>query len=249
MRCKVLTLFPELIYSVASQSIMKRAQDKGLLTLQVHNLRDFTDDPHRTADDTPYGGGGGMVMMAGPIFQAIDSIERDPGESRIILPSPQGIRFSHDLARELSREIRPLLFICGHYEGIDERVRTHLPVEEISLGDYVMTGGELPALAIIDASMRLIPGVLGDPQSAQQESFVEPLLDYPHFTKPAEIRGMAVPDILLSGNHEAIRRWRRKESLRQTLIKRPDLLDRHTWSREDRQLLEEIEHNYTSTST
>jgi tRNA (guanine37-N1)-methyltransferase len=249
MRCDVLTLFPELIHAVGSQSMMKRAQDKGLLTLHVHNLRDYTDDPHRTADDTPYGGGGGMVMKAGPIFRAIDRIKQGLGEIRIILPSPQGIRFSHGLARDLSQEIRPLLFICGHYEGIDERVRTHLPVEEISLGDYVLTGGELPALVMIDAAMRLIPGVLGDPHSAQQESFVESLLDFPQFTKPFEIRGMSVPDILMSGNHEAVRRWRRKESLRQTLLKRPDLLDRHSWNSEDRQLLEEIEQNYTSTSS
>jgi tRNA (guanine37-N1)-methyltransferase len=249
MRCDVLTLFPELIHAVRSQSMMKRAQDKGLLTLHVHNLRDYTDDPHRTADDTPYGGGGGMVMKAGPIFRAIDSIKQSLGEIRIILPSPQGIRFSHGLARDLSQETRPLMIICGHYEGIDERVRTHLPVEEISLGDYVLTGGELPALVMIDAAMRLIPGVLGDPHSAQQESFVESLLDFPQFTKPYEIRGMVVPDILMSGNHEAVRRWRRKESLRQTLLKRPDLLDRHSWNTEDRQLLEEIEQNYTSTSS
>ncbi|MEJ2230371.1 MAG: tRNA (guanosine(37)-N1)-methyltransferase TrmD [Nitrospirales bacterium] len=229
--------------------MMKRAQDKGLLTLHVHNLRDYTDNPHRTADDTPYGGGGGMVMKAGPIFRAIDSIKQSLGEIRIILPSPQGIRFSHGLARNLSQETRPLMIICGHYEGIDERVRTHLPVEEISLGDYVLTGGELPALVMIDAAMRLIPGVLGDPHSAQQESFVESLLDFPQFTKPYEIRGMVVPDILISGNHEAVRRWRRKESLRQTLLKRPDLLDRHSWNSEDRQLLEEIEQNYTSTSS
>ena len=248
MRCEVLTLFPELIHSVGSQSMMKRAQDKGLLTIHVHNLRDYTDDAHRTADDTPYGGGGGMVMKAGPIFHVIDKIEQDLGEIRMILPSPQGMRFSHGLARDLSQETRPLMFICGHYEGIDERIRMHLAVEEISLGDYVVTGGELPALVMIDAAMRLIPGVLGDPHSAQHESFVESLLDFPHFTKPYEIRGMTAPDILMSGNHEAIRRWRRKESLRQTLVKRPDLLDGHSWNSEDLQLLKEIEQNYTSTS-
>ena len=248
MRCDVLTLFPDLIDSVGSQSMMKRAKDKNLLTLHVHNLRDYTDDPHRTADDTPYGGGGGMVMKAGPIFRAVDMIKQELGEIRIIIPSPQGIRFSHVLARDFSLETRPLIFICGHYEGMDERVSTHLAVEEISLGDYVLTGGELPALVMIDAAMRLIPGVLGDPQSAQQESFVESLLDFPHFTKPSEIHGMSVPDVLMSGNHEAIRRWRRKESLRLTLLKRPDLLDRHNFSNEDRQLIEEIEQNYISTS-
>ncbi len=248
MRCEVLTLFPELIHAVSAQSMMKRAREKGLLALQVHNLRDNTNDAHRTADDTPYGGGGGMVMKAEPIFAAIDRLTETLGEIRIIMPSPQGVRFTHGLAGDLSRDTRPLVFICGHYEGIDERVKTHLPVEEISLGDYVLTGGELAALVMMDAAMRLVPGVLGDPHSAQQESFVESLLDFPHYTKPVDIRGMSVPDILLSGNHEAVRRWRRKESLRQTLLKRPDLLEHHTWTSEDCQLMEEIEPNYSSTS-
>ena len=185
-------------------------------------------------------------MKAEPIFLAIDALQQTYGGIRILLPSPQGIRFSHGLALELSRETRPLVFICGHYEGIDERVRTHLSVEEVSLGDYVVTGGELPALMMIDGAMRHIPGVLGDPHSAQQESFVEPLLDYPHFTRPAVLRDQSVPEVLLSGNHEAIRRWRRKESLRQTLLKRPDLLTQHTLNTEDQQLLAEIEHDYTS---
>jgi len=246
MHCDLLTVFPELIQAVSSQSMMKRARAKGLLTLRTHNLRDYADDPHRSTDDTPFGGGGGMVMKAEPIFQTIDAIQQSSGDIRILLPSPQGIRFSHGLALELSRETRPLVFICGHYEGIDERVRTHLSVEEISLGDYVVTGGELPALLMIDAAMRHIPGVLGDPHSAQQESFVESLLDYPHFTRPADLRGQSVPEVLISGNHEAIRRWRRKESLRQTLLKRPDLLDHHLLNTEDRQLLQEIEHDYTS---
>ncbi len=246
MHCDLLTVFPELIQSVSSQSMMKRAQDKGLLTLRTHNLRDYTDDPHRSTDDTPYGGGGGMVMKAEPIFRALDAIQQALGAIRILLPSPQGIRFSHGMALELSKETRPLVFICGHYEGIDERVRTYWSVEEISIGDYVVTGGELPALLMIDAAMRHIPGVLGDPQSAQQESFVESLLDYPHFTRPADLRGRSVPDVLISGNHEAIRRWRRKESLRQTLLKRPDLLEHHLLNTEDRKLLQEIEHDYTS---
>ncbi len=246
MHCDLLTVFPELIQAVGSHSIMKRAQDKGLLTLRSHNLRNYTDDPHRSTDDTPYGGGGGMVMKAEPILLAVDALKQTYGDIRLLLPSPQGIRLSHGLALELSRETRPLVFICGHYEGIDERVRTYLSVEEVSLGDYVVTGGELPALIIIDAAMRLIPEVLGDPHSAQQESFVESLLDYPHFTRPAEIRGLSIPEVLSSGNHEAIRRWRRKESLRQTLLKRPDLLDDHPFNTEDWQLLEEIKHDYTS---
>ncbi len=246
MQCDLLTIFPELIQSVGSQSMMKRAQEKGLLRIRTHNLRDYTHDPHRSTDDTPFGGGGGMVMKAEPIFLAIDALQQTYGNIRILLPSPQGIRFSHGLALELSRETRNLVFICGHYEGIDERVRTHLSVEEISLGDYVVTGGELPALMMIDAAMRQIPGVLGDPHSAQRESFVESLLDYPHFTRPAVLRDHSVPEVLLSGNHEAIRRWRRKESLRQTLLKRPDLLEQHSLTPEDQQLLVEIERDYTS---
>ncbi len=246
MQCDLLTIFPDLIQAVAAQSMMKRAQEKGLLTIRPHNLRDYTHDPHRSTDDTPFGGGGGMVMKAEPIFLAVEALQHTHGNLRILLPSPQGIRFSHGLALELSRETRPLVFICGHYEGIDERVRTQLSVEEISLGDYVVTGGELPALIMIDAAMRHIPGVLGDPHSAQQESFVESLLDFPQFTRPATLNGQTVPEVLLSGHHEAIRRWRRKESLRQTLLKRPDLLAQHTMTPEDQQLLAEIEHDYTS---
>jgi tRNA (guanine37-N1)-methyltransferase len=248
MRCEILTLFPDLIRHTASHSMMKRAQEKGLLSLNIHNLRDFTHDPHRTADDTPYGGGGGMVMKAEPILQALDGLQKTYEDLRIIVPSPQGIRFSHELAINLSRESRPLVFICGHYEGIDERIHAALPVEEISIGDYVLTGGELPALVMIDAAMRLIPGVLGDPESASRESFVESLLDFPHYTRPLECRGLSVPEVLVSGNHEAVRRWRRKESLRNTLMKRPDLLCLDTLPQEDRQLLDEITQEYASTS-
>ena len=246
MRCEVLTLFPEIIHSTADHSIMKRAQDKGLLTLGIHNLRDFTDDPHRTADDTPYGGGGGMVMKAEPIFRAIEFLQTQQDNLRIIMPSPQGIRFSQGFAQELSQESRPLVFICGHYEGIDERIRTGISVEEISIGDYVVTGGELPALVMMDAAMRLIPGVLGDPHSAEKESFVEPLLDFPQYTRPFELRGLSVPDILISGNHAAVHRWRRKESIRNTWLKRPDLLQPETMEKEDQQLLEEITREYAS---
>ncbi|MCA9479809.1 MAG: tRNA (guanosine(37)-N1)-methyltransferase TrmD [Nitrospirales bacterium] len=247
MRCEVLTLFPEMVQAAAAHSIMKRAQEKGLLSVHVHNLRDYTEDPHRTADDTPYGGGGGMIMKAEPIFRAVENLQQQLGTLRVIMPSPQGIRFSQGLAQELSQESDPLVFLCGHYEGIDERVRTGLSIEEISLGDYVVTGGELPALIMMDAAMRLIPGVVGDPHSIEQESFMEPLLDFPHFTRPFELRGHAVPEILLSGNHEAIRRWRRKESIRNTLLKRPDLLQTEVMKQEDQQLLEEITQEYGST--
>ncbi|GJL53430.1 MAG: tRNA (guanine-N(1)-)-methyltransferase [Nitrospirales bacterium] len=240
MQCDVLTLFPESIRAVTSQSIVKRAQEKGLLHLTVHNIRDYADRPHFNADDTPYGGGEGMVMKAEPIFRAIDALRNDTHDLRIILPSPQGIPFTQGQAHALSCESRRLVFICGHYEGIDERVRSTLLAEEISVGDYVLTGGELPAMIMIDAAVRLIPGVLGDPLSAQHDSFAESLLDYPHYTRPSEVRGSTVPDILSSGNHEAIRRWRRKEALRNTLVKRPDLLNRHTLNEEDQLLLDEI---------
>jgi len=240
MRCDVFTLFPDFILGAMSQSIVKRAQNKGFLCLHVHNLRDYTDDPHRMADDAPYGGGGGMVMKAAPVFQAIDALREEGQDLRIIIPSPQGSRFTQKTAEAFSRDRRTLVFLCGHYEGIDERVRLGLSAEEWSIGDYVLTGGELPALVMIDAAIRLIPGVLGDPLSALQDSFTEPLLDFPHFTRPEGIRGLRVPPILLSGNHEAIRRWRRKEALRNTYVKRPDLLHDRPLSQEDQQLLNEI---------
>ena len=240
MRCEILTLFPDLIWGGTSHSILKRAQDNGFLHLNIHNLRDFTTDIHRQADDAPYGGGGGMVMKAEPIFRGVDALRQGLGDVRLIIPSPQGIPFTQQLAMEFSQEPRAFVFMCGHYEGIDERVRSGLPVEEISIGDYVLTGGELATLVIIDAVTRLIPGVLGDPMSVQQDSFVEPLLDYPHYTRPIGIRGLKVPDVLLSGNHEAIRRWRRKEALRSTYLKRPDLLGKRTLSDEDELLMQEI---------
>ena len=219
---------------------MLKRESKGLLHLNIHNIRDYTDAPHYNADDTPYGGGEGMVMKAEPIFRAIDALCKETKDLRIILPSPQGIPFCQHQAETFSRESRRLVFICGHYEGIDERVRTKLLAEEISIGDYVLTGGELPAMVMIDAAVRLIPGVLGDPLSAQHDSFADSLLDYPHYTRPNEIRGSTVPEVLSSGNHEAVRRWRRKEALRNTLLKRPDLLDDQALVDEDQRLLDEI---------
>jgi tRNA (guanine37-N1)-methyltransferase len=251
MRCEVITLFPDLILQVLGQSMLKRAQEKGLLRLRVRNLRDYTDDRHQVADDAPYGGGAGMVIKAEPIFRAVDAVRHEYGETdggrsgqqetvRLIVPSPQGRSFCQQVAEELRDETRPLVFICGHYEGMDERVRLGLQPEEISIGDYVLTGGELPALVLIDAAVRLIPGVLGDPDSAREDSFADFLLDYPQYTRPPDVRGLTVPDTLLSGNHEAIRLWRRKEALRNTYLKRPDLLQDRVLNREDRRLLDDI---------
>lgn len=246
LRCDVITLFPDLVQSVLGQSMLKRAQEKGLLEARVHNLRDYTEGRHLVADDTPYGGGAGMVMKAEPVFRAVEALRRQYGEFgagtslRLLLPSPQGRPFTQRLAEEFRDERRRLVFVCGHYEGIDERVRIGLEPEEVSVGDYVLTGGELPALVMIDAAVRLIPGVLGDPESAERDSFAESLLDYPHYTRPAELRGLPVPEVLLSGNHEAIRLWRRKEALRSTYRKRPDLLQDRSLTGEDRRLIEEI---------
>ncbi len=246
LRCDVITLFPDLVQPVLGQSMLKRAQEKGLLEVRVHNLRDYTEGRHQVADDAPYGGGAGMVMKAEPVFRAVEALRRQYGESaagsslRLLLPSPQGRPFTQRLAEEFRDERLRLVFVCGHYEGIDERVRLGLEPEEVSIGDYVLTGGELPALVMIDAAVRLIPGVLGDPESAERDSFAESLLDYPHYTRPADLRGLSVPEVLLSGNHDAIRLWRRKEALRSTYRKRPDLLRDRTMSDEDRRLLEEI---------
>jgi len=240
MRCDVLTLFPELIEGIATQSILKRAQESGRVRIQAHNIRDYIEDRHRIADDAPYGGGSGMVMKAEPIFRVVDALRAEGQELRLLFPSPQGVPFSHQLAMDLSCESRRLVWICGHYEGIDERGLTRLEPEEISIGDYVLTGGELPAMVMIDAAARLVPGVVGDPASVEQDSFVDALLDYPHYTRPEGVRGYGVPDVLLSGNHAAIRLWRRKESLRNTYYKRPDVLRDECLTEEDRRLLVEI---------
>ncbi len=254
MRCDVLTLFPELIVGVVGQSMLRRAQEKGLLDVRVWNLRDSIEDRHKVADDAPYGGGGGMVMKAEPFFRTMDALREVYGDDgtgkalRVLMPSPQGRPFTQALAEEFSRETRRLVWLCGHYEGIDERVRLGLQPEEVSIGDYVLTGGELPVLVMIDAAVRLVPGVLGDPDSAVNESFQEGLLDYPHYTRPPECRGMAVPEVLLSGNHESIRRWRREQALRNTYVKRPDLLRDRVLSRDDQALLDNIIKKHTTSS-
>ncbi len=241
MRVDIVTIFPE-AFSPLDISMLKRARERGLLEIKVWDLREFTTDRHRQVDDTPYGGGAGMVMKPEPFFAAVEAIRAAvPGTtSRIILTSPQGRTLTNALANELAGE-RHLIILCGHYEGIDERVREGLATDEISIGDYVLTGGELPAMVIVDAVARFIAGVVGDAQSVAGDSFAEGLLDYPQYTRPAEFHGMAVPDVLLSGDHEAIRRWRHAQRLRRTLARRPDLLQAEALSEEDRRLLEEFD--------
>jgi tRNA (guanine37-N1)-methyltransferase len=240
MNCEVLTLFPGIVEAALGDSILKRAVDKGLLSVKVTDLREFTHDRHRTADDYPFGGGPGMVLKPEPVFEAMDAIRDAGGALRVILLSPQGRVFDHNAADELSREQKKLVFICGRYEGIDERVREALVDDELSIGDYVLSGGELAAAVVIEASARLIPGVLGDEESAGADSFFEGILDYPHYTRPEEFRGMTVPEVLVSGNHERIRLWRRKQALAATLAKRPELLENISLTDEDRKLLDEL---------
>ncbi len=222
------------------ESILKRAIQKGLLDVKFFNPRDFTGDKHRTVDDYPFGGGSGMVMKIGPIYEALNSIKADGHDRLTILMSPQGKPYTQRMAESLARDSRRIVFICGRYEGIDDRVRQSLVDEEISIGDYVLTGGELASLVIIDSIARLVPGVLGDEDSAKEESFSWGLLDYPHYTRPPEFMGMKVPDVLLSGNHKEIWRSRRREAIRRTLLKRPDLLEKASLSSEDRAILNEL---------
>lgn len=225
MRFDVFTLFPEMFTAYLNESILKRAREAGLLEVSLHNIRDYTTDKHRTTDDEPYGGGGGMVMKPEPIFAAVEGVLGVQPSCPVILLTPQGRTFNHKVAQELSQH-RHLALLCGRYEGVDERVRQHLVTDEISLGDFVLTGGELPALAVIDAVSRLIPGVLGDPEAASKDSHASGLLEYPHYTRPPEFRGWDVPEVLRSGNHAEIEKWRREQSEERTKQRRPDLLDR-----------------------
>jgi len=239
---EVLTLFPGILAGPLNESMLKRGREKGLLSVRTWNIRDYTEDKHRTADDSPYGGEAGMVLKPEPVFRAIEAVKAaSPGEKYLtVLLSPQGRLFDHHYAEQLSREQRRIILLCGHYEAIDERVKNTLVDEELSIGDYVLTGGELAALVVIDAATRLVPGVLGDEESAYRDSFGDGLLDHPHYTRPAEFRGMQVPDVLLSGNHAAIMKWRRRESLRATLLKRPGLLESAELSEEDRKMIAEL---------
>lgn len=240
MRIDIITLFPSMFRGPFDESIIKRARKKGILEINLHNLRDFTGDRHRTVDDLPYGGGAGMVMKPEPLFRAVEKVKEEKRSSwKVILLSPQGQPFAQEKAKELAEE-EGLIFICGHYEGVDERVREHLIDEELSLGDFVLTGGELAAMVIVDAIARMLPEVLGCKDSIREDSFYQTLLDYPHYTRPAEFRGWKVPGVLISGNHQKIREWRKKKKLENTFKKRPDLLKTAKLSREEEEMLEQI---------
>ena len=221
MKIDVLTLFPEMFVGPLDVSIIKRARAGGILDLQIHNLRDHTHDRHRTVDDKPFGGGPGMVLKPEPIFEAVDRLATD--ETCVVLMTPIGRTFDQAVARKLAQQGH-LLFICGSYEGFDERVREALADDELSIGDYVLTNGGLAAMVVIDAVTRLLPGALGDDESAHDESFSKGMLEYPHYTRPAEFRGMKVPEVLLSGNHAEIQKWRQEQAKRRTILRRPDLL-------------------------
>jgi len=221
MKIDVLTLFPAMFAGPLDESIIMRARKKCLLDLQIHDLRKWTHDRHKTVDDEPFGGGPGMLMKPEPLFEAVESLKRE--KTKVILLSPGGRKFSQEIARELSQE-KDLLLVTGHYEGFDERVRESLADDELSIGDYVLTNGALPAMVVIDAVARLLPGVLGDDESSRDESFSHGLLEYPQYTRPAEFRGMKVPDVLVSGNHAEIEKWRREQAKEKTKKNRPDLL-------------------------
>jgi tRNA (guanine37-N1)-methyltransferase len=244
MEFDVFTLLPEVFPSYLESSIIQRARQRGLIEVRVHNIRDWATDRHHVTDDEPYGGGGGMVMKVEPVFAAVESVlgpgaPQKEGGCPVILLSPQGRLFNQVVAMELVQHPR-LALICGRYEGVDERIREHLVTDQISIGDYVLTGGELPALILIDALSRLLPGVLGDPDGPFDDSHASGLLEYPHYTRPPEFRGWGVPDILVSGNHARIAKWRREQSLRRTFKQRPDLLEKADLNEADRKLLAKI---------
>ena len=238
MHIDILTLFPQMFQGIFDSGIIKRAIDQKLVSLGVHNIRDYTHDKHHTADDYPYGGGAGMVLKPEPIFEAVESIERK-ADVPVILLSPQGRLFSQQVAQELSRYSH-LILICGHYEGVDERVREHLATDEISIGDYVLSGGELAAMVVIDAVFRLVPGVLGSEASPLDDSHVAGLLEYPQYTRPDTYRGWSVPEVLLSGNHAQIDNWRREQAIRRTYKHRPELLDKAELSSDEKRLVERL---------
>ena len=240
MKFDIVTIFPRMFEATTAEGILGRAIERGLVDLRVHDLRTFTEDRHRTVDDVAYGGGPGMVLKPAPLFKAVEAIRATRGEpASVVLTSPQGRRFCQADAERLSR-LPHVVVICGRYEGVDERVREHVATEELSIGDYVLTGGELPALVMLDAVARLIPGAVGDELSVELDSFNRGLLDYPQYTRPAEFRGIAVPAVLLSGHHAEVRRWRKRQALLRTLERRPDLLAGAELDEEERGILREL---------
>ena len=240
MKIDIVSIFPAMVKAPIAEGVVGRAIGRGVIDVAVHDLRDFTTDRHRVVDDMPFGGGPGMVMKPEPFFAAVDYIRRERGTpDAIVLTSPDGERFAHRDAERLSG-LQHVVWLCGRYEGVDERVRMHLATETLSIGDYVLSGGELPALVMLDAVARLVPGVVGDEESVARDSFVGGLLDYPQYTRPAVFAGHEVPAVLLSGHHAAIARWRRREALARTALRRPDLLDEVALDDDDRVLLREI---------
>jgi tRNA (guanine37-N1)-methyltransferase len=243
MRIDILTLFPNMFTGVINESILKKAMELGKVQYHITNFRDFSTDKHQAVDDYPYGGGAGMVLKPEPIFHAVEHIKSVTNSApRVILLCPQGERYTQKKAEQLAKE-EHLLFICGHYEGYDERIRENLVTDEISIGDFVLTGGELAAMVVIDSIVRLLPGVLGNEDSPVLDSFSTGLLEHPHYTRPAEFRGMRVPDVLLSGNHKLIDEWRRKQSLKRTLERRPDLLESYPLTEQEIEWLNELKRN------
>ncbi|MEH7110903.1 tRNA (guanosine(37)-N1)-methyltransferase TrmD [Neobacillus niacini] len=245
MKIDVLTIFPEMFSGVFGHSILKKAAEKSAVQYNVVNFRDFADNKHQTVDDYPYGGGAGMVLKPQPLFDAVASLKEqaESDKTRVILLCPQGKTYNQKIAEELSEE-QHLIFVCGHYEGYDERIREHVVTDEISIGDYVLTGGELGAMVVIDSVVRLLPEVLGNQESHMKDSFSTGLLEHPHYTRPADFRGMKVPEVLLQGNHKLIEEWRNKETLRRTLLRRPDLLEKIELTKDQEKWLTELKKEY-----
>ncbi len=240
MRFDILTLFPEMFNGPFSDSMIKKARENGIIDINLIDIRDYTTDKHNTADDYPYGGGAGMVLKVEPIYYALADITEDFSQSTTnILLTPRGQKLDQSMVKDLSEKDR-LVLICGHYEGIDERIRNNFVDQEVSIGDYVLTGGEIPAMVLVDAVARLLPGVLGHDQSKKNDSFYNGILDYPHYTRPQEFKGMEVPEILLSGNHQLVDRWRKKEALKRTYLMRPDLIENTELTQDQKELLREI---------
>lgn len=239
IRFDILSIFPEMLQSPLNFSLLKKAQEKGLIDIGLHNIRDWAEDKHNMTDDAPYGGGCGMVMKVEPVERALAAVKRTDVQPLVVLMTPQGEAFNQKIAAQLAYE-KQIIMICGRYEGVDERIREHLADREISIGDYILTGGELSALVVIDAVSRLIPGVLGNDASAVTESFSQGLLEYPQYTRPAEYKGWCVPDVLVSGNHAQIERWQRVEAIKRTWLRRPDLLEKTELAESDKINLEKI---------